>query len=70
VPYGEGKYDALCTKAREEAEAKGTLLIVIEGNKGSGFSAQLPTENLLSIPTMLRTVADQIEEANKELPVN
>lgn len=70
MPNGAGKYDDLCTMVRDEADAKGALVIVIEGSKGNGFSAQLPPENAHAIPSLLRTVADQIEEANKERPVN
>ena len=63
--YGNspGKYDHLCTQAREQSEAEGCLLIVLNGNKGSGFSAQLPQEGLKDIPQQLRQVADQIEKS-------
>ena len=58
---GPGKYDEECTTAREATKAEGALLLVFNGNKGSGFSAQIPTKWLLKIPVILRSVADQIE---------
>lgn len=70
MPNGAGKYDNLCTKVREEVDAKGALVIIIDGNKGNGFSAQLPPESAQGIPSMLRTVADQIEEANNQRSLN
>lgn len=41
---GPGKYDDLCTYVREEANAAGAVVIVINGERGSGFSIQLPVE--------------------------
>ena len=63
MALGPGKYDDLCTKARLAAKAEGTLLIVFGGNKGSGFSAQIPFELLVGVPAILRTVADEIEKS-------
>ncbi len=40
MAYGPGKYDDLATYVREKAEAKGVLILVLDGNRGSGFSAQ------------------------------
>lgn len=58
---GPGKYDALATAAREAAKARGVILIVFGGDKGSGFSAQLDALGTLSIPQILREIADEIE---------
>jgi hypothetical protein len=64
---GPGKYDDACTAARETTGAAGALLIIFEGEKGHGFSAQLPVEALVQIPTVLREIADQIEEDARAL---
>jgi hypothetical protein len=60
---GPGKYDDLATRAREAAEAGAVILIVLDGNKGSGFSMQahgmIMTEGL---PMLLRRLADDIEQ--------
>jgi len=61
MAIGPGRYDALATHVREVTKAKGVLLIVIGGEHGDGFSAQLPMEHTLMIPDILRRVADSIE---------
>jgi hypothetical protein len=40
MPAGPGKYDDLCTLVREQAEAPAALIIIIGGNRGTGFSCQ------------------------------
>lgn len=64
---GPGKYDDLCTAARDGAKAKGAILLVVEGDRGSGFSVQAPLRIIVSLPNILRTMADQIEADNKKL---
>lgn len=60
MPVGPGKYDDLCTYVREEAEAEGVLLIVINGNKGHGFSCQALEYMAGAIPDFLETVAKEL----------
>jgi len=60
---GPGKYDGAATAAREDTQALGVILIVFQGKDGHGFSAQLPPEILLTVPAILRNVADQIERS-------
>ena len=55
-----GKYDDLCTEAREKANAKGAVLIILDGNKGKGFSVQLPFDDLLRLPELLEIMAKEI----------
>jgi hypothetical protein len=62
MAIGPGKYDALATVAREAAKAKAVILLVIDGNKGSGFSVQADAGTVLALPALLRKVADDIEE--------
>lgn len=59
---GPGKYDELATQAREAAKARGVILILIEGDKGAGFAVQGDFELTLAIPSILRSIADQIEQ--------
>ena len=60
---GPGKYDELASYVRERAEALAAIVIVIGGNKGSGFSVQSTGEDLTStLPKLLRGMADQIEK--------
>jgi hypothetical protein len=58
---GPGKYDDLCTYVREKAEALGVVVLVFDGNNGSGFSVQTPPSLAAALPAMLRDMADQIE---------
>lgn len=59
---GPGKYDALLTQARELASAHNAILIILDGDKGPGFSCQTTVPVLtLQLPDILRAVADQIE---------
>lgn len=68
MPLGPGKYDDWCTKVREETQAEGVILVVIGGEKGSGFSCQLTLEDLSGIPVVLRTIADEIEAGRGMTP--
>jgi len=55
-----GKYDDACTQARLATGALGTVLLVLGGRKGHGFSVQAPPEVLSALPGMLETVAAEI----------
>lgn len=57
---GPGKYDDLCAHVRQQAKARGVILIVIEGEHGNGFSAQLPAELGGTIPAALVAVAHEM----------
>lgn len=68
MAVGPGKYDELCTEARTKAKAAGAILLIFEGDKGFGFSVQLPVDKLTSVAKVLRTVADTIErDAPKDI---
>lgn len=59
---GPGKYDEICTVAREAALAQCALLIILDGEHGHGFSAQFTDQSYVQkLPAILRQVADQIE---------
>jgi hypothetical protein len=62
MAYGEGKYDPECMAAMTSSRAEATLLIVLGGDRGTGFSLTTKSMEVLGwIPRMLRDVADQIE---------
>ena len=67
MSLGPGKYDHICTQAREQAKAGGALLIVFGGEHGDGFSMQATAETTVSLPAILRMVADDIERDRLEL---
>lgn len=63
MAQGPGKYDDVCTEARIATNAAATLLVVLAGDKGSGFSVQtgFPETTNMILPGILRDVATQIE---------
>jgi hypothetical protein len=64
---GPGKYDDICTAAREAANARAAVVIIFGGNKGPGFSVQGDVESLVLLPRILRNLADDIEKDTKRL---
>ena len=62
MAFGPGKYDRECTEIREKTKAHGVLLMVFGGVKGEGFSCQASPEITLSLPQILRCIANDIEE--------
>lgn len=63
----KGKYDDLLKESLEKVNALRGMIIILDGNKGSGFSSVLCDESLEKIPNILRNVANQIENDNKQL---
>jgi hypothetical protein len=62
MPLGPGKYDDLATHAREASSADAVIVIVVNGDKGSGFSVQTNGTAALKLPALLRILADAIEQ--------
>lgn len=62
MPVGAGKYDDLCTEAAKKTDAKGVIMIVLDGEKGSGFSIHATFEILIKLPELLENVAKQIRD--------
>lgn len=60
MPMGPGVYDHECTRVRKRTKASGVALIVIGGDKGSGFSVQADALITLTLPEMLESMAKQI----------
>jgi len=58
---GPGKYDQLATHVREQAQALGVVVLVLEGAHGSGFSVQAPATVAMRLPQLLRQLATMIE---------
>lgn len=57
---GPGKYDALTTHVREQSQADGVIVVVLNGARGSGFSVQAPLELQLILSDLLESLAKQI----------
>lgn len=60
MAIGPGKYDDLCTMVRDRAKADGAVVIVIGGERGTGFSCQLDLAMTLHLPDILESIAAQI----------
>jgi hypothetical protein len=60
MTVGPGKYDHLCTTVREKAQAQVAIIIVIDGNKGSGFSCQATPLVMVDVPQVLEKLAADI----------
>lgn len=63
---GPGRYDDLCTYVREQAEARGAIIIVIGGNRGEGFECQLDYITMTKVPELLERMAAQIRNDIEE----
>lgn len=65
MPAGPGKYDDECTRVREATGAKGVVLIIFEGDKGSGFSVQAGFVEHLFLPETLESIAREMRAARE-----
>ena len=61
MALGPGKYDDLATVVPEPAQARGVIVIVIDGKLGGGFSVQANRAVTARLPALLRHIADDIE---------
>lgn len=61
MPIGPGKYNDLTTEVRKKTHAAAALVMVFNGDKGTGFSLQAPPELEALLPGILRRMADDIE---------
>lgn len=68
MALGPGRYDDLCTLVRERAEAEGALLVILDGQRGHGFSCQASWEATLALPDILEDVIAKLREAPPEPP--
>lgn len=58
---GAGKYDDICTQARVAAHAEVAIVVIINGERGSGFSVQTHDPALLErLPDMLDFISVQL----------
>lgn len=65
-PKPVGNYDEQCEKVGREINADCVALLVVNGNKGNGFSVGLTDPKMIDrIPMLLREMADGIEEELK-----
>jgi hypothetical protein len=58
-----GRYDDLCTYVREQARARSAIVIVIDGERGSGLSCQGAPTDLAELPIILEYAAADIRKS-------
>jgi hypothetical protein len=64
---GPGKYDLVTEHVRKVTGAQGgVIVLVLGGDRGSGFSANVRADALPLIPGFLREMASQIEQDTKQ----
>jgi len=62
MAIGPGIYDDICNAARISTNAEGVLLIIINGNKGTGFSCDAQEEYIHCVPDVLEDIAKGIRK--------
>lgn len=66
MAMGPGKYDDLCTYVAEQSgvtsRGGAAFVIIINGNKGSGFSSVGDLLTMTRVPELLESMAKQIRE--------
>lgn len=67
MAIGAGKYDDWCTQVREGTKATGVVLIVLNGEHGSGFSVQGPLDVQLVLSDLLEHVVQQLRQDDPTL---
>ncbi len=65
--FGPGKYDELLIESLKKVKALRGVLIVLDGEKGPGFSAKLADVDFIKMPNTLRNIANQIEKDHNDL---
>ena len=64
---GPGKYDYECTFVLEHTQAEGVVVLVLNGERGTGFSVQAPLHVHLVLPDLLENMARQIRQSVTEV---
>lgn len=60
---GVSKYDPEATLVQERTGGE-VILIVLGGDRGDGWCAQILPEHQKQVPDLLRAMADQLEKAS------
>lgn len=62
MPIGPGRYDNECQTIHETSKADVVMLLIVNGDKGSGFSLSSKEYKFIKeMPAMLRYMAEKIE---------
>jgi hypothetical protein len=67
---GPGKYEAACSAARRQTGGRAVVVLVFDGDEGSGFSVEADGDvNVNGLPDLLRLMADDLEAELKTAPL-
>lgn len=66
MAVGPGRYDELCTYVREQSQALAAVVIVVDGNKGSGFSVQTftPLNLIVLLEQVVKDLRAGLDDGN------
>lgn len=59
---GPGKYDDLCSYVREQSKGTITMVVVVDGVRGTGFSVQVYAPSSLELADSLDQQADVLRK--------
>lgn len=57
-----GKYDPETAALLVALQARGVILVVVDGIRGSGFSVAMQPDALVRMPEMLESIAEQMRK--------
>lgn len=60
MPIGPGKYDEVLAEALEKVGAKQGILMILDGDKGSGLSVKVAVALINTVPSILESIAVDI----------
>lgn len=69
MSQGPGKYDDIAQKLQEEHDADGVIVIILNGDRGSGGSFKIDKTLASGLPKLLRDIANEMEEDYHELGI-
>lgn len=61
LSFGGGRYEATCASVHQSTQGRATLVIVVDGVNGTGFSVKAEAGILEKLPDFLRLTADSMD---------
>jgi hypothetical protein len=62
MALGPGKYDPECGELLERLKARGVILVVLNGDRGTGMACKLPFGETIRTAQILEAVAAEIRK--------
>ncbi len=70
MALGPGKYDDMATHVRENTDAAAVVVIVLNGNKGNGFSVQVVNGHALDLRRLCKLLDELSGMIRKDAGTN